>query len=89
MYIPPLKISFKATGRNKLKVLDAITFQYFGSTTDQKQPLIITSIKNEVDASSNKWQQNIEGIWLFSSKNVTFNKTKTTGVGLDGLVSNK
>ena len=89
MYIPYLKVSFKAVGRNKLKALDPITFQGLGLTNDQKQALIITSIRNEVDAANNTWYQNIEAIWLFSGKNVQYGKTNTIGIGLDGSVSNQ
>jgi hypothetical protein len=88
MYIPPLKISFKALGRNKLKVLDAITFQRLHRTTDEKSPFIITSIKNEVQADKNTWFQNIEALWLFSGKDITWGYTNTIGVGLNGSVSN-
>jgi hypothetical protein len=45
-----------------LKALDVITFQPLGSR--EKQPLIITSIKSDVDASKNTWFQDLECLWL-------------------------
>lgn len=88
-YIPPLKISFKVFGRNKLKALDAISFLGLGANSSQRQPLIITSLKNTVDASKNVWHQDIEALWLFSGKRVTFGTTTTYGIGLDGTVSSQ
>lgn len=88
-YIPPLRISFKVLGRNKLKVLDAISFLGLGTKSTQRQPLIITALKNNIDASKNVWYQDIEALWLFSGKRVVFGTTVTYSIGLDGSISSQ
>jgi hypothetical protein len=85
MFIPPIKVSFKAIGRNKLKALDVITFQPLGSR--EKQPLIISSIKSEIDASKNTWYQDFECLWLFPRQDIQWGNTNEIGLGLDGSIS--
>lgn len=85
MFTPPIKVSFKAVGRNNLKALDVITFQPLGSR--EKQPLIITSIKSEVDASKNSWYQDFECLWLFPRQDIQWGNTNEIGLGADGSIS--
>lgn len=85
MFTPPIKVSFKAIGRNKLKALDVITFQPLGSR--EKQPLIITSIKSEVDAASNTWYQDFDCLWLFPRQDIQWGTTNEIGLGADGSIS--
>jgi len=86
MFIPPIKVSFKAIGRNKLKALDVITFQPLGSR--EKQPLVISSIKSEVDASKNTWYQDFECLWLFPRQDIQWGNTNEIGLGIDGSINN-
>jgi len=85
MFIPPIKVSFKAIGRNDIKALDVITFQPLGSR--EKQPLVITSVKSEVDASKGTWFQDFECLWLFPRQDVQWGNTNEIGLGLDGSIS--
>jgi len=85
MFIPPIKVSFRAIGRNDIKALDVITFQPLGSR--EKQPLVITSVKSEVDASKGTWFQDFECLWLFPRQDVQWGSTSEIGLGLDGSIS--
>jgi hypothetical protein len=85
MFIPPIKVSFKAIGRNNIKALDVVTFQPLGSR--EKQPLIVTSVKSEVDASKNTWYQDFECLWLFPRQDIQWGNTNEIGLGLDGSIS--
>jgi len=85
MFIPPIKVSFRALGRNNIKALDVVTFQPLGSR--EKQPLIITSVKSEIDASKNTWFQDFECIWLFPRQDIQWGNTNEIGLGLDGSIS--
>lgn len=85
MFIPPIKVSFKAFGRNNIKALDVITFQPLGSR--EKQPLIISSVKNIVNPETNMWEQEFEGLWMFPRQNVSWGVTNEIGLGLNGSIS--
>jgi hypothetical protein len=85
MFIPPIKVSFRAIGRNNIKALDVITFQPLGSR--EKQPLVINSIKTQVDASKNTWFQDFECLWLFERQDVVWGNTNEIGLGADGSIS--
>ena len=85
MFIPPIKVSFRAIGRNDIKALDVITFQPIGSR--EKQPLVITSVKSEVDPSKGTWFQDFECLWLFPRQDVQWGNTNEIGLGLDGSIS--
>ena len=81
-YTPPLSVKFKTVGRNGLQALDIITFQGLGS--GQRQPLIIRSLKNIVNASQNTWYQEIEALWIFSGSKVDFGQERTYEVDVTG-----
>ena len=85
MFIPPIRVCFKAIGRNKIKALDVITFQPLGSR--EKQPLIVSSVKSEVSASDNTWFQEFECLWLFPSQDIQWGASNEVGVGIDGTIS--
>jgi hypothetical protein len=82
MFIPPIKVSFKAIGRNKIKALDVITFRPLGSR--EKQPLIVSSVRSEVDASSNTWYQDFECLWLFPSQDIQWGTSGETAIDISG-----
>lgn len=86
-YTPPLRVKFKAVGRNGLQALDIITFQ--GLRSGQRQPLIISSLKNIVNAKENTWYQEIDALWLFSGNKVDFGDTKTYEVDVTGPSYNR
>lgn len=85
MFTPPIKVSFRALGRNNIKALDVITFQPLGSR--EKQPLIVSSVKSEIDASKNTWFQDFECLWLFPRQDIQWGRTNEIGLGLDGSIS--
>jgi len=85
MFIPPLRVTFRAIGRNNIKALDVITFQPLGSR--EKQPLIVSSIKSEVNAENGTWFQDFECLWLYPRQNVDWGSTNEVGMGLDGSIS--
>lgn len=68
LFLPPVKISFKAIGHNGLKALDIITFTGLGWS--DKQVLIIGSISSEINAETNQWWQEFECYWIFPSVNL-------------------
>jgi len=85
MFIPPIKVCFRAIGRNDIKALDVISFQPLGST--QMQPLIVSSVKSEIDASKNSWIQDFECLWLFPKQNIQWGASNEAALGLDGSIS--
>ena len=85
MFTPPLKVSFKAIGRNNIKALDVVSFQPLGSKN--KQPLIVSSVKNVINAEENTWFQDFECIWLYPRQDIEWGSTNEIGLGLDGSIS--
>jgi len=81
LFLPPIKITFKAIGHNLLKALDIVTFQGIGWR--EKQVLIIGDIDNEIDPATNQWWQTFSCYWIFPSQNISWGSPNEIGIGVD------
>jgi hypothetical protein len=84
MYIPPLKVSFKARGYRCMTCMMPILFRALGSK--KEQPLIVSKVSNEIDVEGNRWTQNFDTIWLFEGRDVDFGETREMEVDFRGVV---
>ncbi len=84
MFLPPIKVRFKAIGHNNLKALDIVTFRGLGWRN--KQVLIIGSVSSEIDAENNQWWQEFECYWIFPSVNLSLEDINVISIGEDDLL---
>lgn len=81
LFLPPIKIRFRALGHNLLKALDIVTFRGLGWR--DKQVLIVGSINSEIDPESQTWWQDYECYWIFPSQNIEWGNTNEITIGPD------
>lgn len=81
LFLPPIKVRFRALGHNLLKALDVVTFRGLGWR--DKQVFIIGSINSEIDPETQSWWQDFECYWLFPSQNIDWGNTNEITIGPD------
>ncbi len=81
LFLPPIKVRFKAYGHNLLKALDIVTFKGLGWR--DKQVLIVGSVESEIDPASNTWWQTFECYWIFPSQNINWQASNEIDTGPD------
>tara|TARA_B100000614_G_scaffold262909_1_gene300829 strand:+ start:311794 stop:315429 length:3636 start_codon:yes stop_codon:yes gene_type:complete len=83
LFLPPMKITFKANGHNLIKALDIVTFRGIGWR--EKQVLIVGQVENEINPADNTWWQNFDCYWIFPSQNIDWGAPNDISIGPDEL----
>tara|TARA_Y100000034_G_scaffold136989_1_gene218057 strand:+ start:3944 stop:8065 length:4122 start_codon:yes stop_codon:yes gene_type:complete len=76
MFSPPSHASFTVLGRSGLRPMHTITLDGIGMS--QPMRLVLTNVKNNIDASKNEWTTSLEGRYFYPGQMLSFKTNKYT-----------